>query len=211
MLTLAWIDDNVGRITKHLEKLGLLDDTILIFTADHGDMRGEHHRQNKGVPLEASAKVPFVIRYPKAIAARRRIDKVVNTVDFLPTLLSMMNVETAGKEEGRNCAALFTDAELPARWNDVTFMRSTSQAKGERVGWISAVTPRYKLILSSSDEPWLLDLTEDPDELTNFIGGLRHREVAKSLARDLIAYGKKHKDPYCAHPVVKSQLKKLAG
>ena len=73
------IDDNVGRITKHLEKLGLLDDTILIFTADHGDMRGEHHRQNKGVPMEASAKVPFVIRYPKTIAARQRIDRVVKS------------------------------------------------------------------------------------------------------------------------------------
>ncbi|NIP92645.1 MAG: sulfatase-like hydrolase/transferase, partial [Akkermansiaceae bacterium] len=59
------IDDNVGRITRHLEILGLLDETILVFTADHGDMRGEHHRQNKGIPLEASAKVPFVIRYPR--------------------------------------------------------------------------------------------------------------------------------------------------
>ncbi len=205
------IDDNVGRITRHLEQLGLLDDTILIFTADHGDMRGEHHRQNKGIPLEASAKVPFVIRYPKNIPARRRIDKVVNTVDFLPTILAMMKVKTAGKEEGRDCSALFTAAQAPAKWNDVTFMRSTGKPNDERVGWISAVTPRYKLILSSSDDPWLLDLKEDPDELTNFIGGLRHREVAKSLARDLITYGKTHKDPYCAHPKVRSQLKTLAG
>lgn len=205
------IDDNVGRITKHLGKLGILDNTILIFTADHGDMRGEHRRQNKGVPLEASAKVPFVIRYPKAIKGGLRVDQVVNTVDFLPSMLAIMKVKTAGREEGRDCSALLTTGKAPDKWKDVTFMRSTGQPKSGRVGWISAVTPRYKLILSSSDQPWLLDLKEDPDELTNFIEGLRHREVAKYLARDLIAYGRKYKDPYCSHPKVKAQLKALAG
>ncbi|NIP92644.1 MAG: hypothetical protein GWO24_03925, partial [Akkermansiaceae bacterium] len=70
---------------------------------------------------------------------------------------------------------LLTTGKAPAKWSDVTFMRSTGQPGSRKVGWISAVTPRYKLILSSSDQPWLLDLEEDPDELTNFIGGLRHR------------------------------------
>jgi len=205
------IDDNVGRITRHLEKLGLLDDTILIFTADHGDMRGEHHRQNKGVPLEASAKVPFMIRYPKSIPADRRVDHVLNTVDFLPTLLALIEVDTAGREEGRDCSSILTTGQPPRGWSDVTFLRSTGQPKGDRVGWVAAVTPRYKLILSSEEEPWLLDLKEDPDELTNFIRGPHHRNVAKSLAQDLVAYGKKFKDPYCSHPTVEAQLKALAA
>ena len=205
------IDDNVGRITAHLDKLGLLDNTILIFTADHGDMRGEHHRQNKGVPLEASAKVPFVIRYPKTIPAGKQVSQVLNTVDFLPTMLAMMNVKTAGREEGRDCSGILATGKRPEGWSDITFLRSTSQPKSNRVGWIAAVTPRYKLILSSSEEPWLLDLEEDPDELTNFIRGLHHREVAKSLARALITYGRKFKDPYCSHPTVRTKLKALAG
>ena len=205
------IDDNVGRITRHLEKLGLLDDTIFIFTADHGDMRGEHHRQNKGIPLEASAKVPFVIRYPKSIPADRRVSQVLNTVDFLPTMLALMEVGTTGREEGRDCSSILTTGQHPRGWSDVTFLRSTGQPRDDRVGWIAAVTPRHKLILSSAEEPWLLDLEEDPNELTNFIRGPRHREVAKSLAQDLIAYGKKFKDPYCSHPTVEAQLKALAA
>lgn len=205
------IDDNVGRIIAHLEERGLLDDTILIFTADHGDMRGEHGRQNKGVPLEASAKVPFVIRHPKSIAAGRQIDQVLNTADFLPTLLAMMQVPTAKREEGRDCSALLTGSGKPKGWRDVTFLRSTGQPKNDRVGWLAAVTPRYKLILSSSDDPWLLDLEEDPDELTNFIMGLRHREVARFLARDLLEYGTRHADPYCRHPKVKADLERLAS
>jgi arylsulfatase A-like enzyme len=205
------IDDNVGRIVKHLEKEGLLDDTIVIFTADHGDMRGEHRRQNKGIPLEASAKVPFVIRYPRAIEAGLRIEEVLNTVDFLPTILGMMDVKTAGREEGRDCSALFTAGKAPAGWEDVTFMRSTGAPGSKRVGWIAAVTPRYKLILSSEDEPWLLDLDEDPDELQNFITGPEHRGTVKQLAAALIGYGKTRRDPYCDHAKVNGQLKALAG
>lgn len=204
------IDDNFGKITKHLEKLGLLDDTILIFTADHGDMRGEHHRQNKGIPLEASAKVPFVMRYPKKIQPGTRVDQVVNTVDFLPSMLALMKVETAGKEEGRDCSALLT-GKAPEGWKDVTFMRSTGKGQAQRVGWIAAVTPRYKLILSSEEKPWLLDLEEDPDELLNALSEEKGRAVAKQLARELMNYGKKTRDPYCAHPVVKGQLEKLAS
>ena len=98
----------------------------------------------------------------------------------------------------------------PEGWRDVTFLRSTGQPEGNRVGWLAAVTPRYKLVLSSSEDPWLLDLKEDPDELTNFIRGLRHREIAGSLARDLMNYGREFRDPYCAHPTVKAQLAALA-
>ncbi|NNM29433.1 MAG: sulfatase-like hydrolase/transferase, partial [Akkermansiaceae bacterium] len=205
------IDDNVGRIVQHLEDRGLLDNTIVVFTADHGDMRGEHRRQNKGVPLEASAKVPFVVRYPRDIKAGLRIDEVLNTVDFLPTMLAMMGAATAGKEEGRNCAPLFTKGKAPAGWDDVTFMRSTGRPGKAGVGWISAVTPRYKLILSSQDEPWLLDLEDDPDELRNFIAAPGRKATVQRLAAALAAYGKKHRDPYCDHPKVAAELKQLAA
>lgn len=204
------IDDNVGRILDALRERDLLDNTIVVFTADHGDMRGEHHRQNKGIPLEASAKIPFVIRFPEKIAAGTRLDNVLNTVDFLPSILPLMGTETAGREEGRDVSTLLTTGEAPADWNDVTFMRSTGRP-GQDTGWVSAVTPRYKLILAAGDEPWLLDLEEDPDELTNFVANEKHRDVVRTLARELEAYGKRHGDPYTKNIKTKAQLEKLAG
>jgi arylsulfatase A-like enzyme len=201
----------VGRLFRHLEKLGLIEDTIFVFTADHGDMRGEHHRQNKGVPLEASAKVPFIIRYPSAIPRGRRVNQAINTVDFLPTMLNLMKIKSAGREDGRDCARILKTGKTPKGWRDITFLRSTSRADSDQVGWIAAVTPRYKLILSSSDEPWLLDLKQDPDELTNFIDDPRCKDIAISLARELMTYGKKFKDPYCANPVVRSHLGALSA
>ena len=64
------IDDNVGRILKTLRETNRLDNTVVVFTSDHGDLCGEHGRLNKGVPYEGSARIPFVIYYPERIRPR---------------------------------------------------------------------------------------------------------------------------------------------
>jgi len=202
------VDDNVGRIIAELRERDLLDNTILVFTADHGDMRGEHGRQNKGIPLEASAKVPFVVRYPKSIPAGARIDEVLNTVDFLPSMLSLMGVDTADHVQGRDASSLLQSGTGPDDWTDVTFMRSTGKP-GSTFGWVSALTPRFKLILSSDDDPWLLDLQTDPDELVNFIDSPEHREVVQHLARELRDYGKRLSDPYTTNPKTNAWIERL--
>jgi arylsulfatase A-like enzyme len=205
------IDDCVGRVLASLEALGILERTIVVFTADHGDMRGEHHRQNKGVPLEASAKIPFVIRFPESIRAGMQVDAAINTVDFLPTILAMMGVSTAGKERGRDVSALLT-REPPADWDDIIFTRSTGKPgdNARFVGWVSAMTSRYKLLLSSGDDPWLLDLEEDPDELVNAIAKPANAAVVRRLARALRAYGKRENDPYLQNEKVGREVDALA-
>jgi arylsulfatase A-like enzyme len=204
------VDDNVGRIIETLRERDLLDNTILVFTADHGDMRGEHGRQNKGIPLEASAKVPFVIRYPESIPPGARINEVLNTVDFLPSMLSLMGVDTdaADHVQGRDASPLLQTSTAPQDWNDITFMRSTGKP-GSQFGWVSALTPRFKLILSSSDDPWLLDLQQDPDELVNFIDSPEHKGVVQQLARELKDYGKRLDDPYTKNPTTSAWIEKL--
>ena len=67
------VDDNMGKLMTYLKDAGIEDDTILIFTSDHGDSMGEHLRHNKLTPYDTSAGVPFVIRYPRKIAAGKVI------------------------------------------------------------------------------------------------------------------------------------------
>lgn len=201
------IDDNVGKLIHALKERNLYDRTILVFTADHGDMRGEHRRQNKGIPLEASAKIPFVIRFPEKIRSGLRIDHAMNTTDFMPTILRLLEEgEPSGREEGRDLSSLFTGGELKAE--DVTFMRGTG-SPGQTHGWIAAVTPSHKLILSGKDEPWLLDLDEDPDELRNFAGEPEKKEVVRFLAESLSRYAERTGDPYAGDPYTSVELKKL--
>ncbi|MEM9479321.1 MAG: sulfatase [Verrucomicrobiota bacterium] len=197
------IDDNVGRIFKKLEDLDILDNTIFIFTSDHGDMRGEHGQQNKGQPFEASAKCPFVIRWPSKIKAGTRIDEVIATVDFQPTILSMMGVPASGQEEGRDTSALLLNGEAPEGWEDVNFVRNNIDGNK---AWFGAFTDRYKLILSHSDDPWLYDLEKDPDELKNFYSDLAYRETISRLATALEEYGKKTSDPWVEVPKVIADL-----
>jgi len=202
------IDDNVGKILTALRSAGLMDKTIVVFTADHGDLRGEHHRQNKGVPYEGSAKIPMVIYYPEKIKAGTVIDESLACVDFLPTILGLMGVKTAGKEEGRDASSLFVTGKAPDDWKDVTFIRSTGRA-GEgssSVGWLAAVSDRFKLVYSSADGPWLFDLEKDPDELINFFGDPAYRETVRELSREIVQYAKKHADPYARNAKVKADL-----
>ena len=196
------IDDNVGKILDSLRKHDLMDNTIVVFTADHGDLRGEHHRQNKGVPYEGSAKIPMIVYWPAKIKAGTVINEALGCVDFLPTIINLMDYETAGKEEGRDASALFVDGQAPADWTDIAFVRST----GDEAGWLAAVTDRHKLIVSTTDDPWLFDLEEDPDELINRFQDPGCREIVRDLSRQLLDYGKNHKDPRIQNAKITADL-----
>ena len=203
------IDDNVGRLIAHLKKRGIYDNTIFIFTADHGDMRGEHKRQNKGIPYEASAKVPFLIRLPGAIPAGKVIDHTFNTVDFKPSILSLLGVECDPAVEGRDLAAVLR-GENPASdaANDITFFRSTSSRKGPG-SWVGAVTSRYKLILSPIETPYLFDLENEPDELNNLVEKKEHRDRVKHMARALKKYAEATNDPFLKNEKTAADLERL--
>lgn len=201
------IDDNVGRILQCLREANLIDNTIVVFTADHGDLRGEHHRQNKEVPLEASAKVPFVIYYPETIKAGTTVTQALGTVDFLPTILGLMGVTTTGKEEGRDASALLKGDGPSIDWKDITFVRGMGRPEDS---WLAAFTSRYKLIISPKDQPWLIDMQQDPDELKNFCFDPEYQEIARTLSRELLDYGKRYNDTRISVTKVAEDLKQLA-
>jgi len=198
------IDDNVGKILDCLRSNKLLDNTIVVFAADHGDMCGEHARDNKGVPYETSAKVPFVLYYKGKVRAGTVISETLGCVDFLPTILSMMDVKTLGTEQGRDAAALFTRGQVPKGWKDISFLRGTGSPG--TVNWLAAVTTRYKLVISPKDMPWLFDLQTDPDELTNVFQVPQYRDTLRALAKDLLIYGKNYDDPYITDPKMNADL-----
>ncbi len=196
------IDDNVGKILGALRQAGVIDHTIVVFTADHGDLRGEHFRHNKGVPYEGSAKIPFLIACPGKIPPGTVVNEALSCVDFLPTILSLIGLATAGKEEGRNAAELLITGRAPAGWDDIAFVRGT----GVEAGWLAAVTDRYKLVLATGDEPWLFDLEQDPDELVNRFTDPAYRETVRELSGKLAEYGQTFRDPRAANVHIQADL-----
>ena len=98
------IDDNVGRILHLLEQTGALDQTLIVFTLDHGDLCGEHGRLNKGHPYEGSARIPFLMRYPSEIPPGTRIGIALSCVDFLPTINGVLDLQISEVLNGRDAS-----------------------------------------------------------------------------------------------------------
>ncbi|MGY6647517.1 sulfatase-like hydrolase/transferase [Wenyingzhuangia sp. IMCC45574] len=182
------IDDRVGDIIKTLDDLKLAENTILIFTSDHGDMFYEHGRMNKSIPYDAAMKVPFVIRYPKKIKAKKIIETVQNNVDFVPTILGIMDIKTNVKFDGDNNANDFlSDKKYVDRQNYV-HVSSASNA------WVALVDKKYKLILHNQYAPTLFDLDKDPHETVNYYNKKGYTEISKKLKEILIKRMKKYDD-----------------
>ncbi|MDZ8117628.1 sulfatase-like hydrolase/transferase [Pontiella agarivorans] len=183
------IDDSVGRILTFLDKNGLKDNTIIVFTADHGDMFYEHNRRNKGVPYEASAKIPFVIRYPKTIPAGKVINKAYTNCDFTPTTLSIMGIKTDASFHGQDTSTDFLNPEKVVKSDRVTYFAKTGG------WWVAAVNNRYKLVLDKNEKPWLFDLEKDPDELENQYTNPEYKEIAKKMQDELFRQMKQYDEP----------------
>lgn len=193
------IDDNVGRLLDTLREHELLERTVVVFTSDHGDLCGEHGRLNKGVPYEGSARVPFLIACPGLMPPGTVVDEALTCVDFLPTIMSLLDVRYDHTVDGRDASALLTGENV--EWDDVAFVRSTPGAP-----WLSVITARHKLVFSTNDQPWLIDLREDPNELTNLIGNPEHGELVRNLTERLLVYGEMHDDEYIEHPRLRAWI-----
>lgn len=106
------LDDNVGRFLDGLERAGIADDTVVMFTADHGQMDGAHGLPNdvKRLPFEESIGVPLIVRDPRRRAsAGKRVDEVVGTEDLFPTLLGLAGIADDRALPGTDVTPLIAD------------------------------------------------------------------------------------------------------
>lgn len=186
------IDDNVGRILQFLEDEGLAEHTILIFTSDHGDLMGEHNKHNKSSPYEASARIPFIIRYPHKIPPGKVIETACTTVDFAPTILGLMNAGTMPETQGIDTSADFLSPDMKVEDGRIVYLTTALSS------WTAAVNSRYKYVLSPFDEPWLFDLKVNPDETINFCNHPDYRALAKKFDTELKRQMRRYDEPALA-------------
>ncbi|MRT91959.1 sulfatase-like hydrolase/transferase [Ancylomarina sp. 16SWW S1-10-2] len=182
------IDDNIGRIMEALKKHKIDDNTIVVFTADHGELNFEHHRINKGLPFETSAHVPLIIRYPNKIRKGKVISTPHVNVDLMPTLLQLMDVPQIQGMDGQAFASSLTSKAKYVDTKRIVYGTST-------FNWVMATDGRYKLVLSTVDTPWLYDLKTDPLEIKNCFRDSAYKSVSDTIMKSLIAQMNKYKEP----------------
>lgn len=197
------IDDNIGRLLAELDRLKLKEKTILVFTSDHGDLCGEHGRLNKGVPYEGSARIPFLLSFPGNVPKGTRVSQALATVDFMPTLLGLMNIPSPAPLQGRDASSLF-NGRHDGEWLDYAVLRGTSGGR-----WLTVISEKRKLVLSREDNPWLFDLNLDPDERTNRFHHPAARDDLLTLTRHLDSYLNLTADEFAEHPTMAKHIQAL--
>ncbi len=192
------IDDNVGKILNFLKEEGLEENTIVVFTSDHGDLLGEHGKLNKGLPYEMSARVSFMLKYPAKVKSGKQIQKAYTMADFTPTILGLMDVDhSANTFHGIDASNDFKSDKKIIADDRVVYITNANKR------WVAAVDTRYKLVLSPSDKPWLFDLEKDPDELVNFYNEPAYKKIAAKMTTALYAQMEMYKEPLKKEAILK--------
>ncbi|MFB6218719.1 MAG: sulfatase [Halobacteriaceae archaeon] len=164
------LDDQLGRLLDCLDEAGLAEDTIVVYTSDHGDMLFSQGYMKKEAPWEESINVPFVVRWPGEIPADTVDESLFSVVDMAPTVLSLAGVSPPAEMEGTDYAPVLRGegASLP----DSVFLTlpvPNNQAQAQGIPeWRGVRTDRYTYVRLQDGTPWLLyDNEDDPYQLQN--------------------------------------------
>ena len=159
------VDENIGRLLKALDDRGLAEDTIVVFTSDHGETLGSHGIDAIDLPFEESSRIPLLIRYPRRIRPGSTIHRLISNVDYAPTLLSLCAVKAPQGMQGVNLASLLTHGRGPSA--NAVFAEGDLGAPGE---WRMAVRGFDKVVVDSAFRPTHhFHLQPDPFELHNLV------------------------------------------
>ncbi len=167
------LDAQLGRLLDHLEAVGQLDDTIVVFHSDHGEMLGDHGLLYKGCRFfEGLVHVPLVVRWPERFRAGLVSDALVELVDLAPTLLDAAGLEVPGYMQGRSLVPLLAGEADPHRHKTSVVAEFNDALGSTRVPMPSHATMhfdgRFKTVVYHAlGLGEIFDLEEDPDEFVN--------------------------------------------
>ncbi|MBP1960819.1 sulfatase family protein [Paenibacillus aceris] len=179
------VDDAVGKIISHLEKQGVLENTIVIYASDHGDYAGEHGLFEKkgGISYRAITRVPLIVRLPRGLPQADQgsvFEEMIESVDLFPTLCELAGIEPPNTVQGRSFAGLVAGEE--------SYRHEHQSALTENTYNKSLATNAYRYVanLPGTQEDELYNLEEDPWELKNLINEPAYSEIANRMLRELL-------------------------
>jgi choline-sulfatase len=179
----SYVDDLVGRLLSALAAGDRAKDTIIVFTADHGEMLGERGLWYKMTFFEGASRVPLLFHAPGRFAPRRE-QRNVSLVDLVPTLMELAGggaVEPIDPFDGGSLAPLLRDGAAP--WDDV--VAGEYLAEGALSPCLMIKRGSQKLVVSEGDPDQLYDLAADPRELSNRAGDPALAAIEAALKREV--------------------------
>lgn len=173
------MDADIGRLLQAVDKLGLRDNTVVLFTSDHGDMQGSHSLKNKSVFWEESTRIPMIVRAPGGVKGQVS-DYLVSGIDIYPSCLGFAGLPQETTTEGND----FTPLVLAQK------QLSPKPIFSELASWAMIREGNYKLTVSKSGwySTHLFNLEEDPYELNNRVNHSSYNTIKSDLLAKIIQW-----------------------
>ena len=203
MANVTLVDRQVGRIMEALEESGHSDDTIVVFTSDHGDMLGDHGLLEKRAFYDASARVPLLIKVPWITESQTMIPGSIGHIDLVPTLLDLIGQPIPEHLQGESKVPVLLgektleNNDVFIQWNGRGDRDLGSEVINEMISLPRRTIvsgDRWKLNLCEGDNTELFDLTSDPHEITNLFDDPQQMERVRSMSGRLKAWQQKTGD-----------------
>jgi len=167
----ALADGYCGMILDALEGLGIQDETMVIWTVDHGDQMGEHKMFLKFCMYEGSVHIPLLIHIPGKKSGVR--SELVEHIDLFPTICELVGAECPGTVQGRSLVSLLGETRAPEDWRDAVF---------SQIGDVEMIrTKEWKLNVCAGRPGELYDLKNDPHEFYNLVKDSQYEKTVEAL------------------------------
>jgi arylsulfatase A-like enzyme len=190
------IDDQVGRLMQALRDLGLEENTIVLFTADHGNMLGSQGLEDKQQPYEESIAVPGVLRFPQRLKPGRRLDAFFTHVDMAPTLLALCGLPVPGEMQGTDISGVLTGPKGNAPSSAYFQVFAPYHIPTVPFAWRGVWNDRY-MYARSKHQPWVLyDVQRDPYELKNLADDPAARGIREQMEKELAGWMERSEDSW---------------
>ena len=185
------IDYNIGLVLEQLDQLGLADNTVVVYTADHGEMAGEYGLWTKFVlNYDATVHVPLIIRVPNVLPKGVVVEELVGLIDLLPTLCDLANLPTPSQVQGKSLVEL--SQGRPVEWRDVIFSEIGYPGRASGRCVLARTHTHAFLQHENYGQPFeeLYDLMIDPWQTRNVVHKEDYQTVRESLGDAIVAWEK---------------------
>jgi arylsulfatase A-like enzyme len=186
MACVASIDENVGRVLDYLDKNGLSNNTVVIYTSDQGMYLGQNGWFDKRFMYDVSMRTPLLLRWPARIKAGTENNTLVQNIDLAPTLLDLAGTDIPKWMQGLSLKKIFfnTTASLPR--NTLYYHFYESYADHTVLPHLGVRNDRYKLIYFYTVDEWeLYDIKQDPHEIQNVYSNKKYNAITKMMREEL--------------------------
>ena len=207
------VDYNLGRLFNHLKKSGMWDNTLIIFTSDHGEQIGDHWLIGKMGYFDASYHIPLIIRDPETTKTQGcQVEAFTENIDIMPTLLEWMNADIPHQCDGKSLIPILRNGMTPSDWRKAAHWEYDFRnvEHGEDLERSLGLTQHqctlnvlrdnyYKYVHFTNLPPLFFDLQQDPEELINQANNPDYSPLILEYAQKMLSWRMNHDEQTLTH------------